>query len=491
MRKADHFLEGFFWPKSVAIVGATNNPFKVNFRLMQNLVSLGYEGKIYPVNPNEKEILGVRAFASLRDIPDKIDLVVTAVPASKTMDIVRECNAFGVNQLVIVAGGFSEGGERGRELHKKIASFIEAKGIRTLGPNTLTPINTSNNFVISYNPVKKLKRGALSFAFQSGFYEPKVNWIFSHLGINKMLDMGNKMDINEVDALAYFSEDPSTEVIAMHIESLQGDARDFFSILKEVSREKPTIILKSGRTASGSKAAASHTGSIARENDMIFDSMIRQTAAIRANNMEDFFDLAKAFDTLQLPGGNRLAIITLSGGEGVMATDACEMNGMKLAAISDRTQQKVKKILPPWEIPLNPFDAGVCMQFHFSDFKAFFGFLGVIPEDENVNCAIMQMPLNPSGFVSSMPDITEEIIDSLEEQYVQMLVDMKRAGKPFALWRSSMDLQEKRLAEIIESHGLPVFQSSERAIKALAAMDRYRRRSSSMDASSDISEAPE
>jgi acyl-CoA synthetase (NDP forming) len=475
MRKVDHFLEGFFWPKSVAIVGATKNPFKVNFRLMQNLASLGYEGKIYPVNPNEKEILGVKAFARLADIHDQVDLVVTAVPASKTMDVVKECGAIGIKQLIIVAGGFSEGGKGGQKLHKDIASFVKEKGIRTLGPNTLTPINTSNKLVISYNPVKKLNPGPLSFAFQSGFYEPKVNWIFSHLGICKMLDMGNKMDINEVDALMYFSQDPSTEVIAMHIESLQGDAIDFLRILKEVSREKPTIILKSGRTASGSKAAASHTGSIAREDDMIFDSMIRQTAAIRVNNMEEFFDLAKAFDTLKLPEGNRLAIITLSGGEGVMAADACEMNGLKLAALRGETQQKLQEILPPWEIPLNPFDAGVCMQFHFSGFKAFFESLGAIPEDENVNCTIMQMPLNLTEFISSMSDMTQEIIDSLEKQYVQMLVDMKRTGKPFALWRSSMDLQEKRLAEMIESNNLPVFQSSERAIKALGALWRYSR----------------
>lgn len=202
-------------------------------------------------------------------------------------------------------------------------------------------------------------------------------WLVLFSKVSLQVERVKEIDINPViisgsrplavDAVAYFSEDPSTDVIAMHVESLQCDARDFFSILKEVSREKPTIILKSGRTAAGSKAAASHTGSIARENDVIFDSMIKQTAVIRAENIEEFFDLAKAFDTLQLPEGNRLAIITLSGGEGVMATDACEMNGMKLATISDRTQQKVKGILPPWEIPLNPFDAGVCMQFHFSD----------------------------------------------------------------------------------------------------------------------------
>lgn len=479
MKKENHFLNGFFTPTSVAVVGATNNPLKINFRLMRNLVALNYQGSLYPVNPNEKEILGVKAFPRLEDIPGKVDLVVSAVPASKTMDIVNACHAIGVKRLVIVAGGFSEGGETGKKLQEEIASFVKEKGIRTLGPNTLTPVNTARDFAISFNPVNKLKVGSLSFAFQSGFYEPKVNWIFSRLGVNKMLDMGNKMDINEVDALTYFSMDDSTKVIAMHIESLQGNGREFFELLKDVSRQKPTIILKSGRTAAGSKAAASHTGSIARENDILFDNMIRQTGAIRAKNIEEFFDLAMGFSSLQLPEGNGLGIITLSGGEGVMATDACEMHGMRLAHIGKETYQKLKPVLPPWDIPLNPFDAGVSMQFHFSDMPAFLHGIAAIPGDENVHCAIMQMPLNPTGFVAFLPDISEEILQSIEDQYAQSLLDMKKVGKPFALWRSSMDAQEQRLVDRIESHGLPIFQSSERAIKTLAAMVRHKRRISS------------
>jgi len=392
MKHVDHFLDLFFWPESVALVGATNNHLKMNFRLLENLVSLKFKGRIYPVNTHAQEVLGIKAFSRLRDINDKIDLVVTAVPASNTMDIVKECDLIGVKKLVIVTGGFSEGGDDGKKLHQEIASFVKEKGIRTLGPNTLSPVNTANNLVISFNPIKKLRRGGLSFAFQSGFYEPKLNWLFSHLGINKMLDMGNKMDIHEVDALGYFSKDPDTRVIAMHIESLHGNGRDFFDLLESVCREKPVIILKSGRTRAGSRAAASHTGSMANENDLIFDSAIRQAGAIRAENLDEFFDFAKAFEFLPLPKGNRTAIITLSGGEGVMATDACEINGLKLARLSDKTCHKLIRILPPWEIPLNPFDAGVCMEFHLSDFEAFMGTLCAISEDESVDCTIMQMP---------------------------------------------------------------------------------------------------
>ncbi|MBL7205738.1 MAG: CoA-binding protein [Desulfobacteraceae bacterium] len=478
MKKSNHFLEHFFSPESVAVVGATNNAFKMNFRVMENMVNLNFQGQVYPVNPGADEILGIRAFAGLQDIPNKIDLVVSAVPASKTLDIVKDCHEIGAKHLVIISGGFSEGGQEGRKLHDDIRDFTREKGIRVLGPNTLSPINSANRLAISFNPIKNMARGGLSFAFQSGFYEPKINWILSHMGINKMLDMGNKMDINEVDALEYFSGDEDTKVIAMHIESLKGDVSDFFDLLKSVSREKPTIILKSGRTPAGSKAAASHTGSIARENDLIFDGMIKQTSAIRAQNMDEFFDLAKSFAFLELPKGKELAIITLSGGEGVMATDSCTMNGLNLASLSRDTYQRLKEIYPPWEIPLNPFDAGVCMEFHLSDLISFFQTLTAIPRDENVDCTIMQMPPNLFAAMLTNPDFPANMMETMREQFIQWLVSVKEYGKPFALWCSAMDTQEMKLVQMLEARSLPVFQSSERAIKSFSAMYRYAQKSS-------------
>jgi len=481
MVHANHFLEQFFNPASVAIVGATNNPLKMNFRVLQNLISLGYKGRIYPVNPGTEEILGIKTFARLQDIPDSIELVVIAISAKKVPDVVRDCGEAGAKNIVIISGGFSEGGESGRNLQKEMKGLIRDKRIRTLGPNTLSPINTANNFVISFNPVKKLNRGNISFAFQSGFYEPMINWMFSHLGINKMLDMGNKMDITELDALEYFAQDPDTGIIAMHIESLHGNARKFLSLIKSVSKEKPVIVLKVGHTPAGSRAAASHTGTMANENDAVFDCAIRQAGAIRAQNLEEFFDLVKAFQFFQLPQGNRLAVITLSGGEGVMATDACETYGLKQARLGDQTRQKLEKIFPEWEIPFNPFDAGVCMEFHLSDLAVFFNALLAIPEDDGVDCTIMQML--PWTFNETLinPDTSEDMSDSMKELYVQWLLSMKNIGKPFALWCASSGSDEVELIEQIESRRIPVFRSSDRAVKALSAMNRYRLKISPMD----------
>ena len=474
MSKVNHFLEHFFYPQSVAIVGATNNPFKMNFRLTQNLVDLSFQGKIYPVNLREKKISEIKAYATLQDIPGEIDLVVIAVPAPKVLDIVKDCDKKGVKQLAIVTGGFSEGGMQGKKLHQEIATFVKEKDMRVIGPNTLGPINTSNNLAISFNPINKMRQGGISFAFQSGFYDPKINWMFSHLGVHKIIDLGNKMDVNEVDVLEYFFQDPGTKVIAMHIESLHGNGRDFFNLLKKGSVTKPVIILKSGRTPAGSLAAATHTGTIARENDVIFNSMIMQTAAMRARTMDEFFDLAKTFECLMLPKGNKLSIIVLSGGEGVMATDTCNMNGLTMAKLGDHTYQRLKRIFPPWKIPLNPLDGGVCLEFTLSDILRVFNALIAIPEDENVDCIVMQMPPDFSNLAPKNENPFAKVSNALKEQCAQAFLNMKRVGKPFALWRTSMDRNEDEFVERLESSCLPVFPSSERAIKALSSLYRYK-----------------
>jgi acyl-CoA synthetase (NDP forming) len=260
----------------------------------------------------------------------------------------------------------------------------------------------------------------------------------------------------------------------MHIESLHGNGRNFFNLLKKGSITKPVIILKSGRTPAGSLAAASHTGTIARENDVIFDSMIRQTAAMRARTLDEFFDLAKAFECLMLPKGNRLSIIVLLGGEGVMATDTCNMNGLTMAQLGNHTYQRLKSIFPPWKIPLNPLDGGVCLEFTLSDILRVFNALIAIPEDENVDCIVMQMPPDFSNLAPKNENSFAKVSNALKEQYAQAFLNMKRVGKPFALWRTSMDRNEDEFVERLESSCLPVFPSSERAIKALSSLYRYK-----------------
>lgn len=470
MEATDHFLDTFFNPRSIALVGATNNPRKMNYQVLKNLVDLGFKGDIFPVNPREEEILGLQAYSSLSDIPGGPDLVISAVPAAKTLEIVHECDRAGIRNLVIITGGFSEGDEASKRRHAEIAEFVRQKGIRTLGPNTLSPAHTELSLIVSFMAVKEMTSGTLSFAFQSGFYEPKLGWMFSHLGISKLLDMGNKIDINELDVLSYYAVDPDTEIIAMHIESLHSNGRDFVDCLRKVTPRKPVIILKSGRTTAGSKAAASHTGSMASENDAVFSGMLKQAGAFRAQNLEEFYDLAKAFQYLPLPENKRLAILTLSGGEGVMATDACEMNGLELARFSDETYNTLSRLFPPWEIEMNPFDIGVCMEFHMGELPLLVECLFAVARDDQVDAIAIQMP--PFGLVSTFmgPEISKSLPDPVKKQVDALLDSLKAIKKPIVFWSSSQEVEDVKMQNAVESVGIPVFTSSERAMRSLAAL---------------------
>ena len=469
MEQAKHFLDPFFNPQKVAIVGATGNPMKLNYHITENLLRLKFQGRIYLVNPNRDEILGIKTWSSLRDIPDGLDLVVIATPASISLSVMEDCVEKGSKSVVLVPGGFSEGGKKGRELHKKVAKLAKENGIRVLGPNTLSPINTSNNLIISFHRVERLRKGGIAFVFQSGLYEYKLNWIFSHLGISKILDLGNKMDINEVDALEYLAEDPETKMIAMHIESIRGEGRYFIQLLKRISKRKPIVILKSGRSPAGSKAAASHTGAIAKENDLLFDSLLKQAGAIRAQDLEEFFDFVKAFGFLIPPSSNRIAVVNISGGEGVIATDACERNDFQMAKLGKKTIEKLREIFPPWEISLNPLDGGVCMEFHMVEMGKFFQALAAIPDDKNVDCLMAQIPRTMFEKLEHLQ--SPSLLPTMEE-FVSTFADMKNR-KPLALWRSSMEGVEAQLVERLELNGIPVYPSSDRAVKALAALYKY------------------
>ncbi|MCK4331598.1 MAG: CoA-binding protein, partial [Dehalococcoidia bacterium] len=448
-----HFLDLFFNPRNVAVVGASRNPLTLNFNLVGNLVKLGFSGEIYPVNPNADEILGIGAYASLKDIEGDIDLVVSAVPAHMTLDIVKECVEKKVKGVVLVSGGFSEIGEQGSKMQDEIAYLLKQNGIRAIGPNALSPINSLNNLVVSFHLVEKLRRGSLSFIFQSGMYEPRLDWILSdfHLGISKLIDLGNKMDISEVDALEYLAQDLDTKVIAIHLENVKGDGRKFMQLLRNTSRKKPIVVLKSGRTAAGAKAAASHTGSLAEGNDAIFNTVLKQAGGIRAQSLEDFFDFAKAFEFLGLPRNNRIVVATLPGGEGVIAADICQQEGFSMAKPSQRTFDKVKAVFPPWEIPLNPFDLGVCLQFH--QFNEVYNiFLESMLDDENVDCLAVGLP--PFGPLLGPEEAHKSFLSGKEK------------GKPIVLWPHAMSKSLDALVEKLELNGVPVYPSAERAIKA-------------------------
>ena len=465
MSKEPHFLDLFFSPKSVAVVGASRNQTTANYWLTANLVNLKYPGKIYPVNPNATEIVGLKCYPSVRDIPGDVDLAAISVPAAATPGVVRDCVAKGVKAVVIIAGGFSETGTSGQGLQDEVRRLLKESGIRCVGPNSLSPLNAALNFIIGFGPAEKLPRGRLSFIFQSGLYQPRLNYLLNemHINVNKLIDLGNKMDINEVDALEYFRDDTSTEVIALHMESIAGDARRFFSLMKEITSRKPVIVLKSGRTQAGAKAASSHTGAIIKATDIVFDTALRQAGAIRVQGLDEFFDLAKMFEYCPPLEGNRIAIATFSGGEGVITTDFCELNGLTLAIPGVESRRRLSTVFPPWEIPVNPFDTGVANQFNTGkDVVSIY--MDTLADDLDVDCMAIQTGGPPQLAGMGPADRAEKLADFYES--------IVRRGKLVAVWVID-PRNAKETMDALEVRRIPVFPSAERAIRAFGALYRY------------------
>jgi len=458
--REDHFLEKFLYPESVAIVGASRNPLRPNHHLVANLVRLRFAGRIYPINPEGGEILGLKTFPDLKSVEGPVDLAVVAVPQHLTLRLLQDCADRNIKRVTVVAGGFSETGKQGKMIQREMAALLRQNGIRAIGPNALGPINAFRNFAISFFPLEKLKRGGLSFIFQSGLYEPRLEWLFSDFNLHlcKLIDLGNKMDIHEVDALEYLSRDPETAVIAVHLESIEGNGREFFRLIRETTPHKPVIVLKSGRTPSGAQMAASHTGVMVRGSDAVFDAAIRQAGAVRAYNIEEFFDLSRALErfgskTLQ---GDRLAIATLPGGEAVVVTDLCQQLGFSLARFTKETREKLKSVFPPWEISGNPFDLGVTLQFH-NPLKVYETLLGAVVNDPNVDGLAIQLPSRT--FI-------------VPKDFIQTFVKASKKGKPIALWLAGASSGRYEFLEGLEEQGLVVFPSPEKALQALQALRR-------------------
>lgn len=461
MTEQRHFLDTFFYPQSIAVVGVSRDPLKTNHNLFANLVKMKFQGRIYPVNPNITELLGVKAYPRLSAIDDEIDLAVCGVPARSTLGVIEECIAKGVRAVVIVAGGFSEIGEEGKRVQAEIARLLREAGIRALGPNALSPINTANDLIIGFGPHDRMNRGGISFIFQSGLYEPRFDWLlFKHnIGICKLIDLGNKMDINEVEALEYLAADPDTRVIAIHMESIAGDGRRFLQIVRDTAVRKPIVVIKSGRTPAGSRAASSHTGAMVRGSDAVFDAALKQAGAIRAYTLEEFFDYAKTFD-IMVPlklMGNRIALATLSGGEGVITTDLCHDRGMAIAQVGAETFRRLQQVAPPWEIAPNPFDIGVCGQFH-SQGEVLQAFVEAMSDDEGVDCIAVQMGL--SDFMTS-------------KEQLEPFLGARAKGTPLAVWPIEGLHESASIVQWLEQSGVPVYLTAERMLKSFSALHRY------------------
>jgi acetyl coenzyme A synthetase (ADP forming)-like protein len=444
-------LEALLKPHAIAIIGASRSPGKVGHELVANLLESGFEGSIVPVNPSAEEVLGIACYPDLKTYGETIDLSLIAVPSPLVRQAVERSIDAGAKAIVIITAGFKEVGPDGARLEKEIAGLCKARGVSLLGPNCLGLINTHHKMNASFAKQMPMP-GGISVISQSGALCTAIlDWAAArHLGLAKLISMGNKADLSETAFLRAFSEDEETHVIVGYLESVDsGDT--FIKAAEAATAKKPVVIFKSGVTQAGVKAASSHTGSLAGA-DIAYGAAFKRSGVIRAETFEAMFDYSTAFAMQPLPKGNRVAIITNAGGPGIMAADAVEQSGMKVQPLAGGTATALAEKLPAAASVGNPIDV-----------------LGDADPDRYV------MAVN----AAQDDDLIDAIIVILTPQAMTRPAETARAiaacsrnEKPILVsFMGGHDVMPGR--EELVAHNIPDYESPERAVAALKAMCDY------------------
>ncbi len=436
----------FFNAKNIAVVGASRNLMKPGGRIVSNLKELGFSGRVYPVNPKAEEILGYRCYPSVKAIPDDVDLAVIAVPSKNARQVVEECAEKGVKGIVVVSAGFAEGWEKGKELEDEIVRIARASGIRIIGPNTMGLLDPETGLTTFFSILSRIGRGNIGVLAQSGAFANFILLSLWQVGFSKIVAIGNKCDVNEVEVLRYLDNDEKTDVIAVYLEGFTN-GRKFYEVLKEC--RKPVVVLKSGRTEAGKRSAMSHTASISTSEE-VFEAACKQAGAVKVYDYEEMVDTVKALALMPLPRGDRVGVIQPSGAECVMSADAVVENGLKLAKYSEQTLERIYEFSPEWHSINNPLDLYPIVEK--SGDEVFVELLKIFAEDDNIDAIVAGVFL-PSllrlGFDFSW---------------------LKKYGKP-VLFTMKDDMEELRKARVeMEKSGVPVYPTPERAVRALRNM---------------------
>ncbi|HEY41183.1 MAG TPA: hypothetical protein G4O18_04915 [Dehalococcoidia bacterium] len=476
--KLDEFAP-IFYPKTHAVIGASSNMRKFGGRVLQVSLTFGYNGQLYPVNPQESEIQGMKTYASVKDIPGPVDFASIAVPAEAVPGVVQECLEKGVKGVQVLSAGFREAGEEGAKLEKEL-SEIAARGIRIVGPNCFGVYSPDGGITILPGATLPKESGPVGFISQSGGYSIRVPRRSEGLGIkySKVISYGNACDINECDLIEYFYQDPQTEIITGYIEGVKDGPR-LFRLLQEVCRKKPVILWKGGLTKGGARAVQSHTASLGGE-EQVWDAVFRQTGAIRVTGLEELLDTTLAFMHLKPQAGRRVCPIGGGGGIGVAAADSCERMGLSVPVFPVELQKKLESILPAAGASArNPVDVAnpgppPQMLRAVMETVAAEADIDIIIVDE----LGMTMVIPPGSESMRPPGMTREM--------VQVPVDVKNEfGKPVIVVLpvenvGTATLQEegarRQVCDYYLENGIPVYLTLERAASALVNFTGYHQR---------------
>jgi len=348
-------LESFFNPKSVAVIGASRHKGKVGYEIISNLLKAGYEGPIFPINPNADEIEGLKCFKDLQAIGQTPELAIVIIPARFVPDTMSQCAKLGVKSVIIITAGFKEVGKEGRQLEQRVVNIAKQAGIRIIGPNCLGLIAPAKKLNASFG-ADLPKAGAMGYLSQSGALLTAVLDIANatNIGFSKLVSIGNKADINELDIIRAFDDDPETKVIAGYLESIT-EGSEFVREAERISHHKPILLMKSGGTSAGAKAASSHTGSLAG-SETAYEAVFARAGIVRCPSIKAQIDYSQAFAYQPLPKRDRVCVITNAGGAGIMAADAIERQGLAFARLSEETIKILRSELPPAANLFNPVD---------------------------------------------------------------------------------------------------------------------------------------
>ncbi len=445
-------LQPLFAPRAIAVVGASRDPEKVGYRVVENVIKGGFEGPIYPVNPAAKEVLGLRAYPSLSEIGAPVDLAVVVLPASLVLAALEACAAQGVGATIVISAGFKEVGGEGAALEEALRRRVRQLGIRVLGPNCLGLVVTRAKLNATF--AKEIPpSGGIAFVSQSGaLCTAALDWAVGlGIGFSALVSLGNKADLSEAEVIEALADDPGTRVIVGYLESVE-DGQRFLAVAAAASRKKPLVFFKGGITEGGARAAASHTGALAGV-DRAYEAAFKQAGVIRARSVRELFDFARVFASLPLPAGNRIAIVTNAGGPGIIAADACEGGALRLAALAEPTMAKLRQVLPASASLHNPVDV-----------------IGDASADRYQ--AALDAVASDSGVDAILSLATPQAMTDLEK-FAQAVVEVGRgAGKPIlAAFMAEASLLEAN--KILLRGGIPDFPFPDEAIKAIEAMVRY------------------
>jgi len=451
-------LTHLFSPRSIAVIGASRRPETVGYAMVDNLLRGGFTGKIHLVNPKADEICGLPCFHSVEAIPESFDLAVVIVPPSASAATLKACGEKGAKAAIVITAGFREIGAEGRKLEDELCVVAQDYGIAMLGPNCLGMINTDPDFLVNASFARTMPvAGNIAFISQSGALCTAVLDYAkgAAIGFSKFVSLGNKSALNEIDMLTYLKHDPKTHVILLYVEDLV-DARRFIEASREITGEleksKPILVIKSGRTAQGAKAAQSHTGSLMGA-DEVYDAIFAQAGVLRMDSIQQMFDLAIAFSQQPFPTGPNTAIITNAGGPGIMATDTCIRAGLSLAKFKPETEAALSKVLPPTANIHNPIDV-------IGDARAdrYEEALKIVAKDPNVDSILVI--LTPQA-MTAIEETAQVIVKAAKEIKVPII----------SCFMGIADVSAG--VKILEENGIPHYRFPENAGQVLGMMNRY------------------